>query len=219
MKNILTLSVLSSAILTSTNIAAETGKWGLGVTASTVGLGIEGSYGITNTLNVRTSLRSYSFDDNIEEDDIDYTVDLDIKSALTTIDWHPGDVGFRISAGLLLGGFDIKGEATCKQATCEVDDNTYTAAELGTLTLDIDSGAVSPYLGIGYGNATVGSGLGFSLDIGVAFTTGAESNLRSDSALCGSGTSCNDDLQAQAKEIEDELTAYPVIGLGVSYTF
>lgn len=173
--------------------------------------------GLSERINLRLGINSYtySYDDTI--DDVRYDIDLELKSGALILDWHPFAGGFRLSAGMLSNknGVDLKATPT---ANVTIGGNTYPAAAVGTLDGDVSFKKSAPYVGLGWGNAVVGNtGLGFSVEIGALFQGSPDVKLSSSNGLVSQA-----DLNQEAREIEDDLKnlkVYPVISVGLSYTF
>lgn len=158
---------------------------GLGLRFGTAGIGLDYTYGINRYVDVRAGYHFGSFSDSVEEDGIDYDGELKISAATLMLDLKPFAGGFRVSAGIFTSPpeFELAADG---QDDYEVGNGTYT----GDLRLDggIDLGSTAPYLGLGWGGTTNGSGFGVSFDLGVMFTSAP------DVTLDVAGTACNSTL-------------------------
>lgn len=201
---------------------ADTGDIALGVKASTLGAGAEGTVGLLQGLNLRGGVNALSFDFDAETSDVDYDVDADLLSFPIVLDWHPfKGSGFRITGGILINQNEGDAEATT-EATYTIGDTVYTAAQLGSLSGKVDFNEVAPYVGIGWGNA-VGKDKrwSFSCDFGVVFQGEANIDLAASGPIASDPT-FQAELAKEKKALEDELDDYkyyPVISLGVTYKF
>ena len=205
-------------------VAAATGSsgdWDIGAKASTLGVGLEIRRSFSESFALRGVFNSYSYAVNEDVDDVDYDGDLDLQSAGLIADWHPAGNSFRVSAGLLFNGNELKVDAKPSGGTFEFDGQTYTAAEIGSAQGDADFNTLSPYLGVGFGrNFGSESQFGLSLDVGVLFQGEPKFNL---DVTCGSAvpalrcTQLVDDVEAERRQFEDDakkLAFYPVLSLG-----
>ena len=219
---------------------ARYGSFGVGV--GTAGLGIDFAYPITPWLDIRAGydFGSVKFDYDDEDDEEGTSVSGDAKLKFSAgkllADFKPFRGGFRISAGLYTGLPELDLDASGLD-TYEIGEGEYR----GDLRAKgkIDMGGVAPYLGIGWGGTTSGTGFGASLDIGVIFgkspkvdldinglACDASVNEDCDPATDGTEVSTNPDFQAdraaEIDEIEDDakdFDMWPVIRFGLHYRF
>lgn len=224
-KIIATISLTATALtaLTCSNLANAEAFDQLAVTAKigTLGFGIEATTPLTDQVNLRGGFNHWSKDDDDVKDDINYQINADLTTFGLMADWHPFNNGFRASAGLYINNSDLSMDAD-SSASYTIGDTVYTAAEVGKLRGSIDFNTIAPYLGIGWGNALSSQGdLRFNADLGVLF----QGNL--DVELSATGTLASDPTFASdiAKEEEalqddaDDFELWPVISIGVSYSF
>ena len=211
--------------------SSDTESWNfhIGATArvSTLGYGLEVSVPVfQDQLNVRAGFNTLSYD--YEDDSLDggsqdlaLKADLKLQSIPLLLDWHPFKGGFRLSTGLVFNNSEVNGTATCEAASCELGDQIFDAATLGTTKVQLDLSGTQPYLGLGYGNA-VGSGGGFSFafDLGVLFQD--PTVTVTPSASCQADPDCRDAAAQEEANLNDDVQdfdLYPVISFGLSYMF
>ncbi|WP_412852062.1 hypothetical protein [Ectothiorhodospira shaposhnikovii] len=206
---------LAMALLATGTTAAADSRFGMAAKVGTTGLGLEGTVGLSERVNLRAGLYGFDYSKDFEEEGIDYDGDLKLRSAALLADWHPFGGNFRVSAGAYHNGNELKGKA---DGSLDIGDNTYDAS----LDATIDWRSFAPYVGIGYGNAIRGSRWSFAMDAGVMFTGSPDVRLRgqvSDPAL---EDAFNDDLKREEDSLKEELKDvkyWPVLSLGVSYRF
>lgn len=197
----------------------------------TLGAGIDLSIPMTESLNVRLSLNglSYSVDDT--EDDIDYEGTAQLLTVGALLDYYPIEEStFRLSAGVYYNGNETEADAFPTGGEYEINDVTYQANEIGSLSGLVDFDTLSPYLGLGWGGRSVEPGWGFSFDIGAMYhgepnvsTTvtrgpGIPNNAEGDALFA----QLEADVEAERLTIEEDASDfqfYPVIMIGVTYTF
>ncbi|HEV8647090.1 MAG TPA: hypothetical protein VGR01_16140 [Burkholderiales bacterium] len=154
-------------------LAAGTAAWadvGVLLKAGTLGAGLDLSKGIGETLALRLQANAFSFDEDITESDVEYSADLELKSAGLLFDWHPFSGVFRVSAGAYWNGNEASATGRPTGAAYEINGVTYASTEVGSLNGQIDFESVAPYLGIGFGSAPkAGRGMSFSFDLGVLY--------------------------------------------------
>jgi hypothetical protein len=191
-----------------------------GVKIGTLGIGADVTVGLHERLNLRVNgnYLNFGYDDTI--DDIDFELDLDFKSAIGMLDWHPFANGFRISAGAIYNGNQIELTATPTEPE-KIGDNEYPPELIGDLEGELEFENVAPYVGIGFGHA-VGENqrLSFIFDLGVIFQSYEVS-------LDATGPAAQlpqfqQDLQREEDDIQEDLDGfkiYPVLSFGIAYKF
>jgi hypothetical protein len=165
--------------------------------SSTLGFGLDISKPFGERWAARIAFNGISFDRDIRETDVEYATDIDLRTAGLLLDWHPGGYAFRING------------------------QDYAAADVGSLDGTIDFKAAAPYVGIGFGNAGK-RGFKFTIDIGALYQSAPRVNLQ---VACANPAVCSqlqEDVQAEAARLTDELSDYrwwPVIGVGIGWAF
>ncbi len=191
---------------------------GVGVRASTLGLGVELGMPLTDKLNVRAGINRISRDNDQTIDNIDYTATLDFSSTNLMLDFHPFEGSFHLTAGYLMSSNKLSATAT-PAAGVTIGNTTYTPAEIGRIDASIEFGS-GPYVGFGWGNLPA-SGLGFSLEVGLVQMGVPDVNFSvSDPNNLNAVTQA--DINAEIANMQadlDEFEQYPVISLGLSYGF
>lgn len=79
-------------LLAAGNAAAE--GFALGVKGGTLGLGVEGTYGLSPRLNLRFGVNGYEYSTTETASEIRYDADLDLGSGALLLDWHPRSKAF-----------------------------------------------------------------------------------------------------------------------------
>lgn len=226
-----TIALLTGLGLTAPAMADSSINLGLGTT----GLVVEYDRLISDRFHARGSLHYFSYDEEFDEEGVEYDGEIKSTHAGALLDYHPFSGFFRLSAGLFVTDLAIDLDAVASQDEYEIGDNTYLVEDGNNdplrLSADIEFAPVSPYFGFGWGNSP-GEGLGFSLDIGVLVVGEAELDYdasgtvtQQDSGLTidvERNAEFQEDLQKERDELEDEFedfSIYPVVTLGVSYTF
>jgi hypothetical protein len=208
-------SVALISLLASANAAAA--EFGVGIKGGLLGYGPEGTLGLSQYFNVRLGQNSYSYQTEMDEDDISYDGELDWKTTALLLDWHPFGGTFRLTAGLVNNRNTIQLTAT-PTSNQVIGGTTYTPAQIGTLSGDVSFKRNVPFFGLGWGNA-VGKGwpVGVNFEIGVLKQGSPSVSLSSSSGIVSQA-----DLDAEARQTEDDMKdfdIYPVIALGLSYRF
>ena len=234
------LPVLLLAGMFPAQSAAQTDKpkFGLGISAGTLGVGIQAATAVTRKANLRVGVNAFQYSDSFDKDGIHYTGTLKLRSAQATFDQYLGG-GFHISPGVLLyndnkgtavanvpGGqtFTLSGAQFYSNAANPVTGN-------GTLTLN----KVAPMILIGFGNLLPRSSrhFGVNFDVGVVFQGAAKVGLNLAGTACGISATlgcvnAGTDPTIQTKVAGEQVILndylkpfqyYPVVALTLSYKF
>src|SRR6266571_316353 len=197
----------------------------LGVRAGTLGGGVELSHAFSQRTGVRLNIDGYNLSRTATQDNIQYDMKLKLQTGSLLGDWYPFAGNCRISAGAMFNGnkFTLKGQPTGGSYT--INGVTYTTAQVGSLDATVDFKKGAPYFGIGYGRP-INSGLSLIFDLGVMFQGTPQSKI---DVTCGPAiqgtpqcTQLQNDAAAEQSKLDDSLHSfkyYPVISLGLAYTF
>jgi hypothetical protein len=201
----------------STQAHAETHAVGFRV--GMLGLGVEYAYRVSDRISVRGGLNGsgVSFDET--ESGIDYGFDLDFDSVSVGVDVYPLKGKFRVSAGVLKNDSGLSAIGTPGQDYA-IGDDTYTAAEVGTLTGRVGFGSTAPYLAVGW-DWLRDKKVGVALDIGLLKQGAPVVSMRADGPIA-SDPQFMDDLAAETLELQqslDDLDVYPYAMFGVVVRF
>jgi hypothetical protein len=206
-------------------IAAADGDWAVTGKVGTLGVGAEFTTRLADTVNLRFGLNGWNLDSSRREKGVDYDSTFRERSAALIGDLFPiQDSVFRLSLGILYN--DNRVDMTAKPAhngNYEFQGNTYTAAQIGTLTGQLTFNKASPYLGVGWGNAFAKPfGWSFALDVGAIYQGRPKFRLTSNSSLCNTDPTCQADIANQQQDTEHDLRSYrwyPAISAGAAYRF
>jgi hypothetical protein len=181
----------------------------------TLGIGADVSIGILPRVALRAGANVQPWKPKREIDDIDFELTLPSPSFLGAVDIRL--LGpLRISGGLVSFGSDIEvtGQLT---EDVEIGDATYSPEQIGALSGLFETRSLAPWVGIGLAKS-VGPGVGFLLDLGVAFTG------EPDVSLSASGPIANDptfqaNLRQEEQNLQDDaklVKLYPIVSIGMS---
>ena len=196
----------------------------LGIRGGTLGGGVELSYAVSQRAALRLGTDRYNRTQTSTEDNIRYDAKLKLQTASLMFDLFPFANNFRMSLGAMSNGnkLTLKGKPT--GGTFTINNVTYNAADVGSLDAQVDFNKAAPYFGFGYGRP-VNGGLSLIFDLGVLFQGSPKSKI---TATCGAATpalTCSQlqsDAATEQARLEDSLHKfkyYPVISLGLAYTF
>jgi hypothetical protein len=217
---LLALALSSTALAADGPQGSEGGRFALGITGGTLGVGPELSYRFTDHIGVRGSLGWLSIGREQDVDDIDYDGDLDLLSFGGMLDVYPFGGGFRLSGGVRWVGNEINLRASPTNDVT-IGGTTYTPAEIGTLRGTVEPNAVAPVVTLGW-TGKLKRGFTLGVEAGAMFQGAAKiTNLRAN-GLLGSDAAFLADIEAEEEEIEDDIDDYkvwPVVQILVLYRF
>lgn len=200
-------------------------EFGIYAKAGTFGFGGGIGYGITDTLTARLGYTAFSYDTDVNTDDVDYDAEAKIGGGELMLDWHPFSGSFRLTAGMIANRNKIDVDAKANQSVT-INGVTYTPSQLGTLDGTVDFKSTAPYLGIGWGNVAGKNGnFHFVADIGVVFQGSPDVKLNGTCGASLNASQCNQlqsNVQVEEDKLNDEVSDYkqwPVISFGLGYRF
>jgi hypothetical protein len=188
----------------------------------TLGFGLEAGKLLTDHLSARVGANYFKFSKSKTQSDISYDASLKLHAVSALLDLYPhGRGSFHFTGGLMTNPVTVT--ATGKPSssgTFKINGNTYTTAQVGTLTATGKYPDVRPYLGLGFGTPARGGPLAFLFDLGAELGKPAVS-------LTATGGASNPqlaaDLKAQADKTQHDVRkyakVYPVVSLGLAYRF
>jgi|SRR5882724_11794531 len=218
MKRVLLPCLLAALLLPGSASASDFGVEGH---VSTLGLGAELNYTINSYFTARVDFNRYNYTYTGTKQQIDYDFNLHLKSYAGMLDWHPFAGTFRVTAGYFQNNNEITAVAV-PTGTYTINGNTYTAAQVGTLSGDITFNKSVPYLGLGWSTlGTESTGLGVNFDVGVLFQGSPAVKLSSTGPASGNAQ-FKSDLAAEQTKLQGDVNSfksYPVISLALMYRF
>ena len=218
MKKILTTGLI---LLSTTALFADAPKEVNGaLKVSTLGLGVDISTPINDTYSARFNINGATYSDSQTSDGNNYEGTLDLFTAGVLVDAYPFENNFRVSTGIYYNGNGFSGTVTPSATqTVEIDGVIYTAADVSKVNTDVSFDKVAPYFGIGWGNDARDKGWGFTFDLGVLYHGKGKADLTAEGV---NNPAINAGLEKEEQNINDDLAKhkfYPVVALGVNYTF
>lgn len=199
--------------------------FGVGLKAGTLGLGVEGRWSPLPWLDVRVGMNSFDYEDNGAQAGINYDATFALDTIYATGNFRFPLSPFRITAGAFSNGneFQMVSQDT-GGANFEINNISFSAADVGSLQSVTSFSSTSPYVGVGYDFEIFGK-VGLNLDFGVLWQ-GEPSVTLEATGLADAPQVVQDQLQpallAERLELEDEMSdfkAWPVVSLGFVYNF
>lgn len=210
-------AVASILLLVSGSVLAE--GHAIGLKAGVLGLGLEYTHELSERIALRAGINGSQIGLDGEESGIDYDFDLVWESLSIAVDFHPLTTALRVTGGLLRN--DNRLEAVSRSSgNVTIGDDTYTAAEIGTLTGRFGFDDTALFAGVGW-DWSKRKRVGMSLDLGLLDQGAPSVRLR------GSGTAFGNPAfeadiaaeEAQLAEDLDDLDLLPYLTLGLVIRF
>lgn len=216
-------SAVLLAAVTSLAAMPATGQVGIGIRASTLGIGGELSYRPGRLVGLRIGGNYFSFTRSATIEGIDYDLTPTLKSGLGLVELHPFGGSFHLAGGLVWN--DNEGAIAARlNGPVTVGTQTYQPSQIGELTgLVRYDDSYAPYLGLGLG----GQGrISLLFDVGVVFSGYPRVSLTGGSQLTGQEKAVFDqNVQQEVAEIQTEIESrkylkyHPVVSLGLRVGF
>lgn len=188
---------------------------------STLGLGIEAAFPMTQSVDGRIGINSYKYSFNQTSTSnglaTDYNGDLNLDSLEALADWHPFAGSFRMSGGLIYNNNKVNLAARPANGTVNIGGTTYSIAPGESVNAAVSFRKIAPYLGIGWGRTPKNTGLSFTSDIGIMYQGTPKTSVTTNIPGVTSA-----DLSQASSDLNSSLNNfkfYPVISIGVGYTF
>ncbi|GAA4015895.1 hypothetical protein [Actimicrobium antarcticum] len=213
-----------------------TGK-AISLLVGTTGLAIHGVGAINSEMNARIGVNYFNnVDFSTNTKYVDWNLHLKLRTFDFLLDWFPWDSNFRFTSGVVFNRNQIEAQGTYANVdgigigglpftSFTYQGVDYNVSQVGGLKGKIDFQPVSPYLGMGWGNALKdGKGWGLSSDVGILFQGSPTSRTSAENCTLPS-RACEMIsilLASEDQRLNDKLKrfrAYPVIRVGVNYRF
>ncbi|HWR78296.1 MAG TPA: hypothetical protein VN283_13925 [Thiobacillus sp.] len=204
----------SAAMLAAAPARAE---FGIGINVSNLGFGVEARQVLSPSLGLRFGIAGLAYNTEFEYDDIDYDIKQSTAVPEVKLDWRPMQGVFRLTFGLAYYNEVSELKLTPEPVgSYTIGNNSYTAAQIGTLNGKLSYHVGAPYLGVGWDFLPKNKNIGFTIDAGAYYRNEPDVSL---TATGGTGVSAND-LALEANSIKsDAWTFVPTIKLGMLFRF
>jgi hypothetical protein len=171
-------TLITAAIFAASSASAQDMNFGLsdyqvGAGLSSLGAYVEGSGAVASNLRVRGTVYRAGYEDDVEIDESDIKSDIDADFDATSAhlmgDYYLGGLGFRLSGGLSVGGYELNGAT--EEATLGGD--RFFNSDGSEFTLGIKQKSnVAPVAAVGYARSFgAKKQWGVSAEVGTRFAT------------------------------------------------
>jgi hypothetical protein len=193
-------------------------SFGFSPHVSTLGVGADVGIGLHPRVSVRAGANFIPWEPSITVSDTKWVLSFPKTQFTGMVDLFLVG-GLRLTGGIRYKTSDV--EATGEYlGTVSIGDSTYTGDQVGNLVGAIVTKDLAPYAGFGFGNVAK-RGLGFILDLGVAFHGSPGVTLTADGPISNDPT-FQAELDKEVANVEDDISwakVYPVLTIGLSYGF
>lgn len=184
----------------------------------TDGLGLGAGLGLTSHFGARAEVDGFHLSHNFSSGDMHFDADVTLIHGGLFADYFPIPSVFpvRLTAGVLVGGDNLSGDATSTSGSytfngVSVDANGETVhAKLKYPTL-------RPYLGIGFGHNPNKRGLSMAFDAGVAYGKPKVSFDVPADIVSAAGQENVSAEEANLQQKANDLRFYPIVKVSVTY--
>jgi hypothetical protein len=194
----------------------------IGLRFGTLGIGGEIAKLVTSNIGLRVGANFFSLDHTFNQSDVSIDGTVKLKAVTGLVDFFPASRGsFHLTAGVMTNPAEVTGTGVpTSSGTFTLNHQTYSAAQVGTLTGSGKWSSALPYLGFGFGTpAGHHTALRFVFDVGVGIGKPAV-------LINASGASTNATLAADVAAQQDTLQAkfnklpvYPAVSFGLVVRF
>ncbi len=192
-------------------------NFGASVNYGLGGLGADLGYALMkDSLNLRAGINAgLNTSGSTTPDNIQYNYKLDTGYKTLGLDWHPFSGSFRVSAGYAWSDIKLSLNAA-SDGTQTVNGVPVPAGSRVDASVKYGN---APYLSIGWGNhASSKGGLFFNSELGMMFTGKPDVSLTTSDAAFNAAQAPA--IQAEKDKVKDDaMSFFPILKLGVGYTF
>lgn len=203
---------IALATLAASAVAGES-YVGLGTTGVNLGYGLK----LTNESGARIELNGLNYSRDFNSGDATYNAKIKLSGVAGYYDYRPFAGTFRLTGGLLVGDNKVTGTGTARNGNCFTINGTDYCAAGQSVAVTAKMPTLLPYLGIGAGHSQAASGFGFFADLGVTYGKPSTTLTASPGLAVPQAN-----LDAERDKLQNDLNKlqwFPVIKLGVSYTY
>jgi hypothetical protein len=192
----------------------------VGVTGGTLGVGPEVGFRASPMFGVRATASFLDVSHDFDIDDIDYQGKVKLESYGAMLDLYPFKGGLRLSGGFRIDKNRVNLTAT-PTTSVTVGDISYTPAQIGTLSGQVDADEFVPVLTVGYAGGLT-KGLKFGIDAGVMFQGKPEAQNLVATGTLASNAAFLAELEKERQKVNQDMEDYkfyPVVQLSIFYAF
>ncbi len=214
------LWVLTALAASAAPALAADRVWTFGVSGGTQGAGPEVAYRAGEYFGLRANAGYLPYNRDQTVNQISYSGRLKLNSVGVVADWYPVAGGLRLSVGVRSNNNKINLTATPANSVT-VGNNTYTPAQVGTLSGTVKANDFAPMLSLGYGG-TLARGFTIGAELGVMFQGSPKVQNYQATGMLASDPTFQSDLQIERGRVQDKVHSYqywPIAQVELLYRF
>lgn len=215
----------SEAVPVVSKASKNNSPWSVGLRAGTLGFGAEGMYKFNDTFALRAYASSFLHErETLKIDKVKYKhTMIKLLSGGVIADWFFLKNGFKVSGGVVLNGNKIRLHRDLSNVpSVTIEGVTLPGAAIGYVRSHYRYHKVAPYVGVGYDSPKLwGTGFSLALDLGVLCQGKAKAHPHASGPASASPV-FRAKLKRYARKLVNDyqaLRTYPVINIGLRYTF
>jgi hypothetical protein len=201
--------------------AAQAQQVAVGGSIGTTGASVEAQVKVLPGLHLRGGYNYFQYEADDTYDDIAYEGDLDLNTLGAFVDFHPFGNSFMITGGAYFGEKTLDLAATPTQ-NVQIGSQTFTPAQVGTLSMQADLEDTAPFIGLGWDNTFENPGIGFKFIAGAMFTGSPQVDLTASGGTLSNDANFQTQLAQEEQNLQDEVNdyeVYPVVQAGLTFSF
>jgi hypothetical protein len=213
---------LAPAMLAAQSTSSSEADMLIGVRFGTLGIGAELNKLLLPHVGARVGFNLFSYNTTRDADKISLDAKLKLHSFTALVDLYPGArKSFHFTGGIVTNPLEFTGVGVPNGSTFDIDNTTYTAAQVGTLNANAKFPSVLPYVGLGFGTpANSHKGIKFMLDLGAAI---GQPTLNLTATNPSNSSTLTQSLKNQETKSQNDLRkylkVYPSITFGLGFAF
>ena len=212
------------ALLMMERAAADSPPVSIGGTASTLGAGPSVTAALVpNFLTAELDAAFIAYSHSISHDGATYNGTDRLVSAGLLGNVYPFGGAFHVTAGEYYLNTHQPIDLHLESGDYHINGQSYTPAELTSLTGRVEYPHGAPYLGIGWGNPTTKQGWHIGARLGVLYVGKPRVDFIGVTTLTGAQrNTLHNNLDSQRRGLQSDLASwpvYPVVGISVDYRF
>ncbi len=187
---------------------------GLGSTGFELGM----AHKLSPNIGLRGELSVLNYRRNFNSDGADYQASLKFSNFGAYGDYFLTS-HFRLTGGVLLGTRKVQAHGVTTGGTVTINGTAYAAPPGESVDMVAKFPGAAPYFGLGFGHGQAKPGLGLYFDAGAAFGKSEVTVTATPGLLAAAGQGNVDAERTNVQEKFNQIKAYPVLKLGLTYTY
>ncbi len=191
------------------------------VTAGTLGIGPEVGFRFADHIGIRGNATFLGVNADYDSDDITYDGKLKLKSFGAMVDVYPFGGSFRVSGGARINRNYARLNASPTGTSVEVGGETYTQAQVGTLTGRAEVKKFAPALTLGWSGSNR-RGFMFAIEAGALFQGSVRVREFTSTGTLQNNATFRASLEDERRSLQDDVDdykVYPILQASIGWRF